>query len=259
MREAPTPLEGYEIKYNKNGQQPVYRCLTCRKTCGKTELQCIKHDCEAERQKRTLRAERKEKEVAASRQATQRRREEYTATNSARAARESEQRMLVNNMDSDALAEMLNSRLQMGSRPAVAMIEPPTLPTKATLSGVSKPTAANVAYDGHCLRVSRPTTEPTVPPHDRPPFAAPAHPPKPDAISLAAMPVDEQRSTLGEHLFPRVASVLRGMQREGLAPKITGMLLHTDDIGAPLALLEHDEQLEAAVRRAMDTLAPLIT
>ena len=225
MAMAPTPLLGCSVKYNKNGEFPVYVCVTCRKIVGKTQAQYDKHDCEAELRRRACAAE----NIKTRREACLENTRQKLDANHRRAAHDMQQRMLIHNMDSSGLAQMLNARLQLGSGVTVMpQVVPPT-----------------------CMTV--PTTATMTPP------TAPALPPKPDATSLAAMPTDEQRSTLGEHLFPRVSSVLQGMQREGLAPKVTGMLLHTDDVGALLALLDHDELLEAAIRRALDTIAPLIT
>ena len=72
------------------------------------------------------------------------------------------------------------------------------------------------------------------------------------------MSADEQHSTLGEHLFPRVSAVVRRMDQLKMAAKVTGMLLHTADSGALLTLLDDDAMLETAVHRALQTIEPLL-
>ena len=69
-------------------------------------------------------------------------------------------------------------------------------------------------------------------------------------LRLGAMPAQEQRSELGEALFPLVAAKVGGRR----AGKVTGMLINANDVGAILLMLTEPALLDAAIARVGEKL-----
>jgi len=133
------------------------------------------------------------------------------------------------------------------ARPGAPMVGPNGQPTMAGMAGMPpqgapRPSVPRPGYKYTPQARNAPGPGPA-------PGASPAGPKPPlTAGVLASMPPAEQKRTLGEALFPQIAS-----QTSNYAGKVTGMLLEMDNTEL-LHLLETPEELKLKVTEAVTVL-----